>query len=230
MVYLKKFATEEEYNSFKRNPVKKYVSLISATGEVKYDESVPNGIYINHIDGGLHTYDEWSSGGFAADQANGVAVLAPECSFIISKQSLSKYNTWSADTSNIISGVFTAESSDAAKADYSGLANTAILAVAKGNSVANACAAYDCANYEFPNGVKGYLPSVGEWMTAIAHKDEIDAAMSLIGGEAFGTNYLWSSTQVNAANAWIVKWSGVLVSMPKGRGGQMIYTRAFAAL
>ena len=230
MVYLKKFTTVDEYNSFKKNPVKKYVSLISATGEVKYDESVPNGIYINHIDGTLHTYDEWSSGGFAADQANGVAVLAPECSFIISKQYLGKYNQWSADTSNIISGVFTAESKDAAKADYSGLANTAILAVAKGNSVANACAAYACANHEFPNGVKGYLPSAGEWMTAIAHKDEINAAMSLIGGESFDTNYIWSSTQVNAGNAWIVTWSGNLISMPKGGGGNLINTRAFAAL
>lgn len=36
--------------------------------------NVPNGVYIQHINGKLYTTDEWTAKAFANDEANGVAV------------------------------------------------------------------------------------------------------------------------------------------------------------
>lgn len=214
MAYLKKFTTVDEYNSFKRDVTKNYVSLISSTGEVKYDTGMPEGVYIQHIDGKRYTTNEWTLGGFSNDKANGVAVVTSECAFVIAKNDVSSSTDWASDTSTLIDGVITAVDGDAAKADFSGAENTALI-----TSLDTSQAAYLCANFTFPNGKKGYLPALGELWAANNHKTEINAALSLIGGAAFAGNStsirFWTSTQYDANNAWAVVWANGSVNKYK---------------
>ena len=63
----------------------------------------------------------------------------------------------------------------------------------------------------FPHGAQGYLPALGELYEAYQNKSEIDACMSLIGGDALYnsgiSNYWkWASTQYSATNVWGLDW------------------------
>lgn len=227
MAYLKKFTTVDEYNSFKRKLTKNYVSLISSTGEVKYDKGMPAGIFIQHIDGKLYTTNEWTLGGFSNDKANGVAVVTSECAFVIAKNDVSSSKNWASDTSTLIDGVITAVDGDAAKADFSGVENTALI-----TSIDTSGAAYLCANFTFPNGKKGYLPASGELWVANNHKTEIKAALLLIGGIALleGNSSIryWTSTQYDARYAWAVGWASNYILNYKKT--ESYYVRPFTTL
>ena len=70
-------------------------------------------------------------------------------------------------------------------------------------------AANYCKQYSFKNGSKGYLGACGEWYQAYQNKSEINACMSLIGGDALYDSgadnfWKWSSTQYSADNAWLL--------------------------
>lgn len=199
MKYLRKFETEAEYKAFLASSefINPNVSLVA--GEVKYAPII--GVFIQHIDGTLYTTDEWTAGGFSNDVANGVAVAAPEASFVIAKTQISSGMAWSSDTSTLVEGVFTTTDKTTALTDYAGAANTALI-----TAIDTSKAAYSCANYTFPNGQKGYLPALGEWVVAYNNKTAIDAAMTLIGGTAISSTH-WSSTQYSAGSAWLLSWS-----------------------
>lgn len=200
MKYLRKFETEAEYKAFLVSSefINPNVSLVA--GEVKYAPII--GVFIQHIDGTLYTTDEWTAGGFSNDVANGVAVAAPDASFVIAKTQISSMSTWSSDTSTLVEGVFTTTDKTTALTDYAGAANTALIA-----AIDISKAAYNCANYAFPNGQKGYLPALGEWAVAYSYKSQITTAMALIGGTVIPESYHWSSTQCDASNAWGLTWS-----------------------
>lgn len=204
MKHLKKFDTAAEYQAFLADGYETpNVSLIEESGAIKYN--IPLGVFIQHIDGTLYTTDKWTAGGFANDQANGVAVRGINASFVIAKTSLGSL-TWSSDTSNAVEGVMITTSSGTAKTDYAGAANTALIA-----AIDTGKAAYSCANFVFPNGANGYLPALGEWQIAYDNKTAVDEAMSLIGGARIA-GYLLSSTQYSATKAWRLSWSDGSVS------------------
>lgn len=220
MKYLKKFETEAEYKAFLASSefINPNVSLVA--GEVKYAPII--GVFIQHIDGTLYTTDEWTAGGFSNDVANGVAVAAPEASFVIAKTQIGSNVAWSSDTSNAVEGVMRTPNPAIAPTDYAGAANTALIA-----AIDTSEAAYGCANFEFPNGQKGYLPAFGEWAVAYNNKTAIDAAMTLIGGTAI-SDYNWSSTQYSASKAWRIHWrSGTAYN---GNKDSYNPVRAFTAL
>lgn len=225
MKYLKKFETEAEYNAYPKSPAKSYVSLVG--GSVVYDKSLPLGVYIQHIDGELYTTNEWTLGGFSNDKANGVAVVTSECAFVIAKNDVSSSTSWASDTSTLIDGVITTVDEAAAKADFSGAENTALI-----TSLDTSKAAYLCANFTFPNGKKGYLPALGELWAANNHKTEIKAALSLIGGialtEGSSSVRYWTSTQYDAINAWAVGWASDYVY--QYRKTKSYYVRPFTTL
>lgn len=217
MKYLRKFETEADVNM----SVTPNVVLVGETGKVVYNAF--NGVYIQHIDGSLYTTDEWTAKGFANEQANGVAVGKGSAKFVIAKEYINSYMAWSSDTSNLVNGIVTTEDSSVAKKDYDGAKNTKLIA-----AIDTSKAAYSCANYVFPNGQKGYLPALGEWMAAAAYKTKIDNAMTLIGGIAISSQSCWSSTQLSATAAWIYNWNyGYTNNMSKNSAG---YVRAFSAL
>ena len=197
MKYLRKFETEADVNM----SVTPNVVLVGDTGRVIYN--VFKGVFIQHIDGSLYTIDEWTAKGFANNEANGVAVCDPRASFVIAPTQASSMMVWSSDASTLVDGVIATNNFNIASTDYAGLENTALI-----TDIDASGAAYFCANYTFNNGCKGYLPAMGEWVVAYENKNDINEAMSLIGGVtivATGNNY-WSSTQSNATKAWHFYW------------------------
>ena len=194
-------------------------AFVIGGGDIVYE----NGVYVQHIDKKLYTSDEWTAKGFSNDQANGVAVVADEAKFVIAKDNVSTSMKWLQDISTTVDGVFTTNDLTTAKTDFSGQQNTALIVATDTDS-----AAYSCANYTFPNGEKGYLPALGEWVVAYQNKNAISAMVTLIGGTAIANNDYWSSTQHSASNAWTLSWNdgntyGYRKSNP-------IYVRAFTTL
>lgn len=191
----------------------KTISSVSASNSVTIDYVEKTDIYIQHIDGTLYTTDEWTAGGYANDQANGVAVVCASSSFV-TRGAYVYTGNWSSDTSNLVEGILTTAQSSKAITDFSGVANTALMLATDTSG-----AAYACNNYTFPNGAKGYLPALGEWNVVFLNKDRINAALTLIGiSGVFGSYYYWSSTQASATAAWNI-FSGKVYTQPKNGGG-----------
>lgn len=200
MKYLNKFETNESYDSVKKVAHKSYVSLVTDSDTVVYDKNLNEGVFIQHIDGTLYTTDEWTAGGFVADDANGVAVVDNKCSFVVSTANLNRTAPWANYTSDIVEGVFTAYSFAQAITDYNGIENTANIV-----KIDNTSAAYYCDNYTFPNGAKGYLGSAGEWNILIKNFNYVQTALSKV-GEQFDTRagcIYWTSTQ-SPSHAFVI--------------------------
>lgn len=187
MEYLRKFETEADVDM----SVVPNVVLVGDTGKVIYNAF--NGVFIQHIDGSLYTTDEWTAGGFANDQANGVAVGTGAAKFVIAK--IGRNMAWSSNTMSEVEGVLLTNLAAEAEADTDGKGNTEkILATDTGGAV------YFCANYEFPNGKMGYMPALGELKLAFQFKTDINAALTLIGGDTL--SQVWASTQYTYYQSW----------------------------
>ena len=191
------------------------------------------GVYIQHVNGSLHTESEWTAGGYANSDANGVAILSETVpAFVIAKQDASSSTKQWGGYGKTVPDIVTSSSSATAVLDYDGAGNTPkiieYLAGTNDGYVDGAPAAEACAAFTFPNGKKGYLPALGEWKGAYNNKTALVSAMSLIGGTAIKSDYYWSSTQYNSLSSWTLDWSnGNLDSNTKGN---YRYVRAFAAL
>lgn len=223
MKYLKLFQTQGEYDVFLESEayVIPNVSLVKGDNSIKYN--VLFGVFLQHVDGSLYTTDEWIGGGFANDKANGVAVITSNASFVMAPIWLSG-KQWSSNTSTVVNGVAVAPTAEDAALDLDGKSNTAAFLAEVGGATT---AAPSCANYVFPNGVNGYLPSFGELKIAHAHKDEIDAALAVIGSTATAEH--WSSTQASADKAWTLNWkTGAVGSKTKSFSDKIV--RPFASL
>lgn len=223
MKYLKLFQTQEEYDAFLESEayVIPNVSLVKGGNSIKYN--VLFGVFIQHVDGSLYTTDDWIGGGFANDKANGVAVITPNASFVMAPNQLSG-KPWSSDTSTVVNGVAVASTAEDAALDLDGKSNTAAF-IAEGADSSGA--APSCANYVFPNGANGYLPSLGELKIAHAHKDEVDAALTVISLTTAAE--FWSSTQASADKAWTLVWrTGAVASKRKSYSDKLV--RPFTSL
>lgn len=201
MIYLKEFATQAEYDAFVESGEmdKPNVSYIADSVTVLYHTKPappPLGVYIQHIDGTYYTEEEWANLGYSNDLANGVAVVAENAKFVINKNWSLKNQKWSSALT-VVEGIPTTTALVDAIKDFNGLANTAVIVAAVGND----SAAKIASATTFPNGNKGYLPSVGECRTLELNRAAVDSAMSLIGGTAV-TGSFWTSTQVDADKAW----------------------------
>lgn len=175
-------------------------------------EDVPsyeNGVYIQHIDGKLYTTEEWTAKAFANEVANGVAVVADECRFVVAKEYAQTGGSWASEYNTLIEGVFTTTSKAEALTDFNGLANYALIPKKNNNG-----AAYKISKYRFPNGAEGYMPSAGEMGVLHNNINEIKAALSQIGGVSLGS-YLWTSTQADASQAWQYRPSNILQAVSK---------------
>ena len=186
-------------------------------------EPLPLGVFIQHVNGSLYTTDEWTAKGFASADANGVAVSAEECAFVIAKEKATDTKMgWSSNTNTLVEGIITTSVAAEAKLDYYGRANTDIL-IADSTS-----AAYVANNYTFPNGQKGYLGAIGEWWLAYQNKEAADACMSLIGGERIYNDFnYWSSTQYDISKAWGFGWNQGVLKQSKG---SVLLVRPFTTL
>lgn len=190
-------------------------------------------IYIQHINGTLYTTDEWTSGGYTNEDANGVAVVRPlSGSFVISKEQSSTQLAWGG-YNKTITDIVTSSSSSTAVLDNDGAGNTPkIIEQCSGytsSGITGAPAAEYCANYTFPNGKTGYLGTLGEWKAAYDNKTKVNSAMTLIGGTAIPTSdYHWTSTQYSSTYSWNLYWG--LGSMGSDSKSFTRYVRAFCLL
>lgn len=220
MKYLKEFEKAADVMIF----VKPNVVLIQETGDILYNAD-STGVYIQHIDSSLYTTDEWTSEGFSNDLANGIAVISEEARFVIAKTNAST-STWINWLPNsAVDGIMLTSDAAIAKTDYAGVKNTSIMMDANISSGA----AYLCSNYVFPNGQKGYLPALGEWMIVAKYKTEVGNALTLIGGDAVKDS--WSSTQYSATEAW--KFTRLFTAEYRTKnpsGSSSTYARAFTTL
>lgn len=194
---------------------------------------VGNGVYIQHTNGTLYTTTEWTDGGYSNDTANGVAVIdSTSCSFVIAKENAGTSLAWGG-YNKTITDIVTSTSSSTAVLDFDGEGNTTkiieqLTDYTDSYSVTGAPAAEACDNYTFPNGSKGYLPSLGEWYAAYNNKTAIVEAMSLIGGTAIALNNYWTSTQNSSLGSWSLGWT--LGRMSYTNKYTTSYVRAFSAL
>lgn len=214
MKYLRKFETETDVMMF----VKPNVVLIGDTGSVLYNVELPNGVYIQHIDGNLLTTEQWTAGGFANEEANGVAVISDNARFVIAKTRFTTIK-WSTEAS-AVEGVVLTNDKNTALADYSGATNTELIATIYAEGAANTC-----KNFTFPNGAKGYLPSLGELSVIYSRKTDITTAMQLIGGATWDTKMYWSSTQYSVSDAW-----GMYMNTGSSSYGSKTYSRTVLPL
>lgn len=177
----------------------------SVTFEPYTLQNVPNGVYIIDTDNLLYPRANWDTANNA--NAMGVAVISNNCRFAISKIQGGSL-IWGGYGTTINGIVTTADSSIAMK-DYDGRGNTDKIIAQLG--AANAPAANYCKNTSglFPDGRQGYLGSLGEWMEAYNNKSEVDACMSLIGGDVINTDYYhWTSAQRSDSRSYVLAWDG----------------------
>ena len=191
------------------------------------------GVYIQHVNGSLYTESEWTAGGYANSDANGVAILSSDVSFVIAKaNAVNPALRWGGFDKTLTDIVTTADSIKAVL-DFDGVCNTPkIIEQLSGYNdgySTGAPAAEACAAYTFPNGKKGYLPAMGEWKTAYDNKTAVVSAMSLIGGTAIRSNSYWSSTQGGNTTSWHLDWSNGN-KKTQVKYSSTYYVRAFAAL
>ena len=166
-------------------------------------ELAPNGVYIMHKDIFLVKRENWS---YPNEEASGVAVKTDNCAFVIAKEEQVSIQ-WGG-YGILINDCTTTKDESTAKKDYNGRQNTDAIVSQLG--ISETYAARYCKEYTFPHGAQGYLPALGELYEVYQNKSEVDACMSLIGGDALygsGNNY-WkrSSTQYSANYAWGLDW------------------------
>lgn len=210
------------------------ISSASASNSVTIDYVEKTDIYIQHIDGTLYTTEEWTTGGYANNQANGVALTSMSTSFVIAKEDASNLSCAWGGFDKYIEDICTTSSSSTAVLDFDGENNTTkIIEQLSGYtdrySVTGAPAAEACVAYVFPNGKKGYLGALGQWQVILNNITVVDSAMSLIGGAALSTKgYYWSSTQYSSYYSWgYSKRSAYAVGVDKS---DSYNTRAFCSL
>jgi hypothetical protein len=202
MKFIKKFQKEEDVKML-YNP---NVVLVKEPRKILYDVMPPLGVYIQHVNGEIYTTDEWTANGFGKSSANGVAVIDTDARFVVGKSYFSSSMLWSSDTKNLVEGI------SGGRNDYAGKRNTALIAIDDTSE-----AAYTCANYVFPNGQKGYLPAAGECGVCWRYKEDLNKALTLIGGAIIADNRdYWTSTQISATTALNYNfYSGVCLDVQK---------------
>ena len=192
--------------------------------------SYPNGIYIYDINGKYTSPSKWDTS--RNDEAVGVAILTDDCKFVVAKEDISTSTIcWGGYSTDISTLTNSARNTNAAT-DFDGVNNTAKIIAAIGNSndgYRDGTAAGDCAAYTFPNGKTGYLGAAGEWQVARQNKEDLNSALTLIGGTTMKESAYWTSTEYSSGNAWNQLFDSRSHLNDSYKGGNR-YVRAFLAL
>lgn len=198
---LRKFTNEEKFLAWRKSTECVTPNLVLVGASIKYNVPTLYGVSIQHIDGTLYTIREWQENGFTSDDANGVAIVDDRASFVVAKEDIGEKLLWS-NEAILVEGVSEVSHNLNGFADcMNGVQDTKILVELGVSPAASAC-----AEYTFPNGSKGYLPSAGEWEVFNSYDSSAKEAFNLIGGaDLFSPSmakYYWSTTQKNASDAW----------------------------
>ena len=184
-----------------------------------------NGVYILHETLGVRTVDSWNPRNNYG--VVGVLVVENDHKIVIATEDSPEDLPWSKKRGLINQPVDELED---AESDFNGEYYCRKL-----NSP-DFPAAYYCKTYNKGNR-DWYLPSSGELMMIYRHLDEIQNALSIVGGQKFVTNWVegiptyWSSTEYSAFNArplplntgslhyWYDKVSNILKVRPVSKFG-----------
>lgn len=162
---------------------------------------IPFGVSIYDIDGNLTFPELWNTANNS--KAVGVAILTDTCRFVVAKSDIGtkEWGGYGTDISTLTNY----ESDNDAATDFDGVNNTAKIIAAIGNSndgYRDGTAAGDCAAYTFPNGKTGYLGAAGEWQVARQNKEDLNSALTLIGGTTMTESFYLTSTEYSRGYAW----------------------------
>lgn len=150
------------------------------------------GVYINHVDGGFYTKEEWVSNGFANSAANGIALLSETFNVLASTTVISS-RTWG-PTSGYNVGLDAVN----ARLDFDGESKTNSIISREGF---NNSAAGICGNYVFPNGKTGYLPAAGELIILRDNINEVNECLTTI-GKVVLSGAFWTVTESSTSTSY----------------------------
>lgn len=217
------FQTQSEFdNSSKVYPQITYVEEngIIKVGKIS-DTIKKDGVYILEKNGTCTPQSTWNGN---KENTVGVAIVKGQFKFVIAKENLAPDIVVWGTYGKLIDGIMTTTDMSIAITDNSGASNTDKIITQD----SPACvAAIKCSEYVFPNGVKGYLGTVGEWYAAYSYKADVNSAMTKIGGVSINEYWYWSSTQYSSSRAWELPWSNGYVNY--NRKDYYNYCRAFGA-
>lgn len=180
------------------------------------------GVFIYDTNGNLTKPEEWDTAN--NDLAVGVAVIDECCSFVIGKEPYFN-KEWSSQLYGTdVSGILSTIHSPIAHTDYAGEANSAIVRGLTSGEDNIFNLAYSKTITVNGTTLYGYVGALGEYTTATNNINEIDSALSKIGGTSISSGYYWTSTQHSSNNAWNITLSGNDVNNDKRNSN---YVRAF---
>lgn len=158
------------------------------------------GVYILDIDGEYTKWSLWNSAD--NESAVGVVVIDNLASFGIFLTSIGSL-VWSNNASQV-SGIVSSYDVEVLKSDFNGSYNTSQITLLQG---ASAVAAFNCQTRKTKDGRSGYLPSFGEWSVALKYIEDVNKAMTKVGGVLMPlyTDY-WTSNQCPSGHAWTFRW------------------------
>ena len=157
---------------------------------------VPDGVYILHDTLGIKTVEEWNSKN--NDGVVGILLIEGEHRIVVALEDSPKNLSWAKKCELVNQPIGELED---AKFDFNGEYYCQKL------DSPDFPAAYYCLNYK-KGGRNWYLPSSGELWMIYNHLEEIQNALSIVGGQKFDTTFddgvpvYWSSTEYSTTYAW----------------------------
>ena len=159
---------------------------------------IPDGVYILHETLGVRTVDSWNPKN--NDGVVGILLIEDEHKIVVALEDSPNNLTWSSEY-GLINQPVDFDELENAEPDFNGEYYCQRL------DSPNYPAAYYCKTYNKGNR-NWYLPSTGELWLIYNHLEEIQNALSIVGGQKFVTTWdedvpvYWSSTEDSATNAW----------------------------
>ena len=157
---------------------------------------VPDGVYILHETLGVRTVEGWNKK--FNNGVIGILVIEDEHQLVVALEDAPENLTWSEERKLVNQPI---KNTTDAKSDFNGEEYCRNL-----NSP-DFPDAYYCSNYKKGNR-SWYLPSSGELWLIYRHLEEVQTALSIVGGKKFVTEWdefapcYWSSTEYSAVYAW----------------------------
>ena len=176
------------------------------------DIDYPDGVYILHDTLGVKTVDGWNPRNNYG--VVGILVVEGEHKIVVALEDSPENLTWSEKLKQVNQPV---KEFEEAESDFNGE-----MYCRKLNSP-DYPAAYYCKTYNKGNR-SWYLPSLGELRLIYNHLEEIQNALSIVGGQKFVTSWdikdipvYWSSTELSAENAYPLYFDGCQLLYWRGK-------------
>ena len=187
---------------------------------------VPDGVYILHETLGVKSVDGWNPKNNKG--VVGILLIEDDHKIVVALEDAPKNLRWSKEL-ELVNQPVDFDELENAESDFNGEQHCL-----KFNSLIFP-AAYYCLHYK-KGGRSWYLPSSGELWLIYNHLEEIQNALSIVGGQKFVTTWdegvpvYWSSTESNAKGAWTLHlnighldWYGKVIISNKVRPVSKFY-------